>query len=110
MLEKILNSTKNFGRAAVFAAALLMPGCTKPVDESTPDTPKPEVQKPVDNTVYSLPVVFFNSTDMHWINYSPTNFNPNVSQFPSESSIREDFKTLLNNGYNAIITYVKYRR
>ena len=104
MLEKILNRTKNFGRAAVFAAALFMPACTKIVDEPKPNDPTP-VSTPVDHTIYSLPVTFFKGTEMHWINYSPTNFNPNAHQFPSEASIREDFKTLLDYEYNSIVTY-----
>jgi len=106
MLEKILNRTKNFGRAALLATALLMPACTKPVDETKPvNKPTPADSIHVDHTIYSLPVTFFNSTDLHWINYSPTNFNPNVQQYPSESSIREDLKTLVDHGYNSIDTY-----
>lgn len=100
MLEKILNRTRDFGRGLVFATALLMPACIKDSDGLVPDDPTDST-----TVVQSLPVTFFKNTELHWINYSPTNFNPNASQFPSENSIREDFKVLLSRGYNAIITY-----
>ncbi len=43
--------------------------------------------------------------ELRWVCYAPTNFNPDIGRFPSESSIREDLQTLYNYGFRGIVTY-----
>ncbi|MBN2051996.1 hypothetical protein JW756_00660 [Candidatus Woesearchaeota archaeon] len=42
---------------------------------------------------------------LHWITYAPTNFNPNIGKFPTESSLRQDFRLLQKYGFNGVLTY-----
>lgn len=42
---------------------------------------------------------------LRWIAYAPTNFNPEIADYPSESSLEEDLKVLSNAGFNGLITY-----
>ena len=121
-LERVINTTKNVGRVAILASALYMTACTKPIEPITSDKPEQVVvkdslaskPKPTDSIptpikpiqyIPSLPVTFFYDKDVNWVSYAPTNFNPNISQYPSEQSVRDDFKALIAHNYPAIITY-----
>ncbi|MFH1174917.1 MAG: hypothetical protein V1725_07315 [archaeon] len=49
-------------------------------------------------------VDFFHETD-RWIAYAPTNFNPNIQQFPSEESILADLEVLVDANFTCVVTY-----
>jgi len=51
------------------------------------------------STIWSWPA------DSLWVAYAPTNFNPNVGQFPSEESIAEDLDALFSHHYRGLCTY-----
>ena len=40
-----------------------------------------------------------------WVAYSPTNFNPNGGQYPTDDQIRQDLATLKTGGFTGIVTY-----
>jgi exo-beta-1,3-glucanase (GH17 family) len=40
-----------------------------------------------------------------WVVYAPTNFNPDISQFPPDSSIKADLDTLYSVGFRGLVTY-----
>lgn len=42
---------------------------------------------------------------LRWVAYAPTNFNPKKGLFPSDESIKEDLKVLVNSGFQGIVTY-----
>ncbi|MDD5044180.1 MAG: hypothetical protein PHU91_03865 [Candidatus Omnitrophica bacterium] len=42
---------------------------------------------------------------IRWIDYSPTNFDPNRGIYPTTSSIEEDLRVLFNAGFRGIVTY-----
>lgn len=44
-------------------------------------------------------------SNLNWVSYAPTNFNPDWGVFPSEKSIRKDLRKLNKFGFNGIITY-----
>lgn len=46
--------------------------------------------------------------NLKWVAYSPTNFDPDRSTYPSEDSIREDLLALYRCGFSGIITYGSY--
>lgn len=53
---------------------------------------------------YRLTVTFFDSK-VNWICYAPTNFNPNILQFPDETSVRADLRALVNANFKGLVTY-----
>ena len=40
-----------------------------------------------------------------WVAYSPTNFNPERNQYPTEENIRKDLAVLAAAGFNGVVTY-----
>ena len=40
-----------------------------------------------------------------YVSYNPTNYNPNISQYPSSDSIKKDLDTLVNAGFTGLITF-----
>lgn len=44
-------------------------------------------------------------TNLNWICYAPTNFNPKENIYPSIQSIKDDLILLKNNGFDGVITY-----
>ena len=58
-----------------------------------------------DSTEVTLPVDFFENKKTLWVDYAPTNFNPDVDLFPSKESIRQDLQVLADHNYTGIVTY-----
>lgn len=44
-------------------------------------------------------------SNLCWISYAPTNFNPKKSIYPTTSQIKEDLKILYQAGFKGIVTY-----
>lgn len=40
-----------------------------------------------------------------WVDYSPTNYDPNQGIFPQAASIRQDLKVLKETGFTGLVTY-----
>ena len=57
------------------------------------------------NDLFSLTHPEFFNDRVNWISYSPTNFDPDMKVFPSEQSVRDDLKTLVNANFKGLITY-----
>ena len=53
---------------------------------------------------YRVNATFLDS-EINWISYSPTNYNPDGGVFPTEASIRQDLQTLRNANFKGVITY-----
>ncbi|MBL7147821.1 MAG: hypothetical protein ISS82_03275 [Nanoarchaeota archaeon] len=91
-----MKSIKNFLKISLIVGALtlnpLLNGCSK--------------EKPTqNNSGNEIPVTFFNDNNVRWIDYAPTNFNPEILSFPSEESIREDLIELYEINFKGIVTY-----
>lgn len=43
--------------------------------------------------------------NLTWVSYSPTNYNPEQSVWPSDSSLRADINVLYNSGIRGLVTY-----
>jgi len=52
-----------------------------------------------------ISVDFFDNKNIKWIAYAPTNFNPDLEQFPSEESVRADLNLLYDHNFKGIFTY-----
>ncbi len=42
---------------------------------------------------------------LHWVAYSPLNYNPDINKQPNEASVKADLETLKRNGFGGIVTY-----
>lgn len=86
---------------AMSAAGLA--GCDKEVCPECPEIPGEEPEEePEEPGIEHLPVRFLKPRG---ISYSPTNYNPNTGQMPSEESVRNDLEVLHNAGFRGIVTY-----
>jgi len=63
------------------------------------------VPDPGPHIVPNLPVEFFNNNIIKWVDYAPTNFNPEINQFPSTESIQQDLEKLHEANFNGVVTY-----
>ena len=45
------------------------------------------------------------TSDRSWITFTPTNYNPNLGQYPDEASLRSDLEKLYWQGWRGLITY-----
>ena len=59
------------------------------------DTPAPSPTPPLAQKFDNFP----------WVDYAPTNFNPDEGLMPSTESIAEDLRTLYEVGFRGIVTY-----
>ena len=107
---------KNFLRKSVIIGALgVMPflnncGCERDgvvkneMDSTDVDDTTSVVSSKANDWVISN-VDFFNDKTHRWIDYAPTNFNPEILKFPSEESVRTDLQRLYSSNFDAIVTY-----
>src|SRR3989344_3708742 len=83
---------RDFLRLAGIASGSILVGCPPNSNPPNPPTPKP---MKLDEAIPTL----------RWTSYAPTNFNPNSGIYPNEASVKEDFATLIDYGFEGLITY-----
>ena len=83
---------RDFLRLAGIASGSILVGCPPNSNPPNPPTPKP---MKLDEAIPTL----------RWTSYAPTNFNPNSRIYPNEASVKEDFATLIDYGFEGLITY-----
>ncbi|MBU2634178.1 MAG: hypothetical protein KJ674_02950 [Nanoarchaeota archaeon] len=93
-----MKSIKNFLKMSLIVGAMsmnpILSGCAKE-----------EPLQPEEKQEVVMDVGFFDDAAVKWIDYAPTNFNPEIKQFPSEEIIRQDLEKLHEKNFRGIVTY-----
>ena len=90
-----------FGLAGLVLGCGITSGCGKQENNpAMPPVPQGSLQENLDALTAKII-----APGSKIIAYSPTNYNPNISRYPSEASIRADLETLACHGFNGILTY-----